>query len=243
MDPTLSVLVYSGVAAGAAALGAAPFAGHARLSLRWIGWANAVAAGVMLGAAYLLIMAGLERDAPAGAAGALLGMGFVAAAHALAGTQDLELNRLDAVSPIYGYQVLLVNALHAAPEGIAIGGAMAVGLPFGILMALGIAVHNVPEGAVLSAILTSRGLRAGRAAGLAVAANLNQVLLAVATFALVAAAPALLPWALGFAAGALVYLVMSDLLPECYHQAGRTSIALVTVVAMAILVLLGRGAH
>ncbi|MGH7698973.1 MAG: ZIP family metal transporter [Gemmatimonadales bacterium] len=143
---------------------------------------------------------------------------------------------------MYGYQVLLVNALHAAAEGAAIGGAMAVGLPFGIFLALGIAVHNVPEGAVLSAILTSRGLPAGRAEGVAVTADLGQVLLAVVTVALVGAAPALLPWVLGFAAGALIYLVMSDLLPECYREAGRTSIALVTVVAMAILVLLGRWA-
>jgi zinc transporter ZupT len=43
---------------------------------------------------------------------------------------------------------------------------------------------------------------------------------------------------LGFAAGALVYLVMAELLPECYRQAGPTSIALVTIVAMGIVVLL-----
>jgi zinc transporter ZupT len=63
--------------------------------------------------------------------------------------------------------------------------------------------------------------------------------MAIVVFALIGAAPGLLPWALGFAAGSLVYLVMAELLPQCYRQAGHTSIALVTIVAMGIVILLG----
>ena len=236
MDPTLTVLIYSSLAAGAAAVGAMPLVVRERLPLPWIGWANALAAGLMLGAAYALIVAGLDRAPARGAAGALLGIGFVFATHTASGTEDLDLNRLHETSPAYGYQVLLVNTLHAAPEGIAIGAAMAVSLPFGIFMALAIAVHNVPEATVFSSILTSRGVRLRDAAGLSVAANVNQILLAIVTFAIVLAAPSVLPWALGFAAGALIYLVMAELLPECYRQAGRTSIALVTIVAMGMVV-------
>lgn len=193
----------------------------------------------MLGAAYILLSSALVHSAVALAAGALLGTTFVAATHFASGTQDLDLNRLDTTGPAYGYQVMLVNALHAAPEGVAIGSAMAVSTPFGIFMALALAVHNVPEGTVLASILRSRGLPLTHAAGLAAAVNVNQVLLALVTYALIDAEAPLLPWTLGFAAGALIHLVMADLLPECYRQAGRTSIALVTVVAMAILVLLG----
>ena len=236
MDPTLTVLIYSSLAAGAAAVGAMPLVVRERLPLPWIGWANALAAGLMLGAAYALMVAGLDRAPARGAAGALLGIGFVFATHTASGTEDLDLNRLHETSPAYGYQVLLVNTLHAAPEGIAIGAAMAVSLPFGIFMALAIAVHNVPEATVFSSILTSRGVRLRDAAGLSVAANVNQILLAIVTFAIVLAAPSVLPWALGFAAGALIYLVMAELLPECYRQAGRTSIALVTIVAMGLVV-------
>jgi zinc transporter ZupT len=76
------------------------------------------------------------------------------------------------------------------------------------------------------------------AAGLAVATNLSQVLLAIATFAIVGAAPATLPWAAGFAVGALIQLVMAELLPESYHQAGHRSIALVAVLAMGMVVFL-----
>ena len=238
MNSTLSVLLYASLAAGAASLGALPLALRRRLPLAWIGWANAAAAGLMLGVAHALVSVGMERDAVRVAVGAVLGIGFIALTHRATGTGDLDLNRLDETRPEYGYQVLLVSALHAAAEGVAIGTAMALSLPFGVFTAGAIAVHNVPEATVLSAILTSRGVRRRDAAALAVAADVNQVLLAVATYAVIAAAAPLLPWAVGFAVGALVYLVMAELLPEAYRQAGRTSIALATILAMAIVVLL-----
>jgi zinc transporter ZupT len=48
--------------------------------------------------------------------------------------------------------------------------------------------------------------------------------------------PWLLPWAIGFSVGALLYLIFSELLPESYAQAGHTSIALVALLAMAVVV-------
>jgi zinc transporter ZupT len=59
------------------------------------------------------------------------------------------------------------------------------------------------------------------------------------TFAVVGALPVLLPWAVGFAVGALIYLTLAELLPESYREAGHTSIALVTLIAMGIVVALG----
>jgi ZIP family zinc transporter len=243
MDPTLTVLLYSSIAAGAAALGAVPLALRRTLPTAGIGWANALAAGVMLGVAYTLMVVGLDRAALHGAAGAVCGLAWVFFTHAASGTEDLDLNRLQETTPAYGYQVLLVNMLHAASEGVAIGAAMAVNLSFGVFLALAIGVHNVAEASVFSAILGSRGLRARDAAGLSVTANVNQVLLAIVTFALVGAVPLLLPWALGFAAGALIYLVLAELLPECYRQTGRISVALVTILAMGMVVLLGGSAR
>jgi zinc transporter ZupT len=238
---TLTVLLYSSLAAGAAALGVAPIALRGRLPLVAIGWANALASGLMLGVAYSLLMSGLAVQALYGSAGALLGIGFVYFTHAVTGTADLDLNKLGEQGPEYGYQVLLVETLHSAQEGIAIGAAMLVSLPFGISTAIALGVHNIPEATILSAILSERGVRLRHAAGLAVATNIGQILLAIVTYAVVTAAPVLLPWAIGFAVGALIYLVMVELLPESYRQAGHTSIALVTVVAMGIVVLLASG--
>ena len=241
MEPTLVVLAYSSAAAAIGGLGATPLLIRERLPVTAIGWSNALAAGLMLGVAYGLMVLGLERIPLPGAFGALMGILFVHWTRAVSGTAELDLNRLDETPPEYGYQVLLVNALHSAAEGVAIGVAMTVSLPFGAFTALAIAVHNVPEGTVLSAIVTARGVRLPHAAGLAIAAKVSQVLLAIVTFALVTAAPGLFPWALGFAAGAMVHLVLVDLMPECYKQAGSTSIALVTLVAMGIVVFLVGG--
>jgi len=139
---------------------------------------------------------------------------------------------------VYGYQVILVNTLHAAHEGVAIGAAMAVNLPFGILMALALAVHNIPEATILGTIISGRGMRLPKVAIIAIATNSQQVLLALVTYLVTFQFPFVLPWALGFAVGSLIYLVLVELLPESYRQAGHTSIALVALVAMCIVVLL-----
>jgi len=66
----------------------------------------------------------------------------------------------------------------------------------------------------------------------------SQVLLAVLAFSLVAGWPVLLPWIAGFAVGALIYRTLVELLPESYAMAGRTSIAVVTMLAIGVVVLL-----
>lgn len=238
MDPTIVVLLYASVAAAMGAVGAIPVLLRERFPVVAIGWSNALAAGLMLGVAYALTVVGAAPLAVTTLLGGLIGMAFVYWTHAWSGTADLDLNRLGETSPDYGYKVLLVNTLHSAAEGVAIGVAMSVSLSFGVFMTLAIAVHNIPEGTVLSAILAAGGGRRADVAGLAIVANVSQILLAIVSFALVSAAPGLLPWALGFAIGAMIYLVMVELLPECYRQAGSTSIALVTIVAMGIVVLL-----
>ncbi|HEX9582789.1 MAG TPA: ZIP family metal transporter [Gemmatimonadales bacterium] len=238
MHPTLTVLLYSSVAAATASLGALPLLARARPTAAWLGWSNALAAGLMLGAAYLLLASGGDLAPLAVGAGAALGIGFAYASHAVAGTQDLALNSLHDPSPDYAAKVLLVHTLHAAPEGVTIGVAMMLSAPLGTLTALAIAAHNIPEATTLSAILTSRGASVPRAAGLAVTTRVGQVLFAVFAYAVLSAAPATLPWALGFAVGALVYLVIAELLPECYHQTGNTSVAVVTIIAMGMVVLL-----
>ncbi|UCG87720.1 MAG: ZIP family metal transporter [Gemmatimonadota bacterium] len=238
MNPTLTVLLYSSIAAAAASLGALPLRVRGVMPTAWIGWANALAAGLMLGTAYVIVVAGLNRMVLAGASGAFLGIGFIYWTHLIARTEDLDLNRLDQTGPEYGYQVLLVQSLHSASEGVAIGAAMSLNIALGVFAALAFAVHNIPEATVLCTVLRARRIRLRDAAGLAVLTNVSLVLLSIVTFSLIMAAPSLLPWALGFAMGALVYLVMMEPLPESYRQAGNTSIALVTSVAMGMVVLL-----
>lgn len=203
-----------------------------------IGWANALACGLMLGVAYTLLTEGLSGALIAGGLGTLLGIGFVRASHAAAGTAELDIDHWESWGPADGYKAVLVDALHAADEGIAIGVAMAVSIPLGIAMAATLAVHNIPEAMVLSTVLTRRGLSVPRSAAVSVAVNVNQVLLAVVSFGLLGIVPGALPLVAGFAVGALMYRSLVELLPESYSQAGQTSIAVVTLLAMGVVVLL-----
>ena len=241
-DPTLTVLVFASLSAATAALGVLPQAIRGRPPSASLGWSNALAAGLMLGVAYALLTTGLAAGVLQGGAGAVLGLAGVRGSRAATGTTDLPLNETGGTGPAYGYQVVLVNTLHSAWEGVAIGVAMLVSLPFGVSMAVALAVHNVPEAMNLTTVLAARGVSLGQAAALAVATNVSQVLLAVVAFAVVGALPRLLPWSVGFAVGALVYLVLVELLPESYEQAGKTGIALVTLVAMGVVVGLAGGA-
>ena len=228
-DPALTVLAWSALSAGAAVFGVLPVVAFSRggreLPTAWIGWANALAAGMMLAAAFLLAEAGLAGPALPAALGAALGALAIFATHA-------------ARRAAAGRTSVLIGVLHSASEGVAIGVGMAVDLRFGIFLALAIAVHNVPEATVLCAALARRGRPLPAAAALAVAVDASQVALAVGAFALASAMPAALPWVQGFAVGALVNLVLTELMPASYREAGHTSIALVASVAMGIVVLL-----
>lgn len=238
MDPTLIVLLASFLAAATAALGALPLVGREEVPRVWIGWANALAGGLMLGSAYALSETGLDLDPVAAALGAAIGVLFTYGSHRAADVEDLDLNKLDETEPTYGAKVLLVSFLHSASEGVAIGVAMAVDLKFGLFMAVAIAVHNIPEATILCAVLRGRGVRLSLGSALSVAMNSGQVLLAVTVFAIVSAAPGATPGVLGFAFGTLIYLVLVEMLPDSYRQAGPTTIAVLTSLAMGVLILL-----
>jgi ZIP family zinc transporter len=203
-----------------------------------MGFANALAAGMMLGAAYILVAHGLGADALAGTAGALLGVLFVFGSHAIRGTSELRLNLTADTSPDYGYKVLVVNGMHSASEGVAIGIAMFIDLRLGIFLALAFAVHNIAEAMTLCAVLIPRGVSRIRAAALGVMTNSPQVLLAVVSYTVLVAEPGVLTPMLGFAVGAMIYLTVVELLPEAYLEAHQTAIAVTASVAMSVVALL-----
>ena len=238
MEPLAAVRRFSSLAALTATLGSLPLALGVPPSRQVIGWANALAGGLMIGVAYTLLHEGLGGALAAGGSGTLVGIVFVRATHTATGTGELDLERPEGAGADYSYKALLVDSLHAADEGVAIGVAMVVSEPLGIAMAAALAVHNVPEAMVLNSVLTSRGMKPSRSSFLSVVVNVNQVLLAIVTFTLVGLWPWLLPLVAGFAVGALIYRALVELLPESYRQAGQTSIAVVTLLAIGVVVLL-----
>ena len=118
--------------------------------------------------------------------------------------------------------MVLAVALHNFPEGMAVGVVVAgwltgqETLSFASLLALslGIAIQNIPEGAIISMPLKSNGMSRRRSFVYGVASGIVEPLGAVLTIALASLVVPVLPYLLAFSAGAMLYVVVEELIPE-----------------------------
>ena len=228
----LILALWAALAALAAGLGPVLLGTPPAPRPRHLGFASALAAGAMLGVGYALMSLGLARSGGAATLGAMLGVAVTYASHVWLGVGAAP--RAVRIRHAVG-----AGALHAAPEGIAMGAAMAADPRFGLFLIATLAVHNVWESEVLGTQILAGGVTRGHTALLGVVSNVPQVVFAVAAFAVAVRAPMSLTVLLGFAFGALTYLCLAELLPDSYRSVGRTSIAVVVSVAAGVVALLG----
>lgn len=217
----LWVAVLTDLATG---LGALPFAFLRRPSDSWQGMMTAAAAGMMLSASVFTLTG---EALQAGAlwqvlVGLLAGAAFFSWTAKLVDGRDWRLGALSAAESRQSILLLIAMFVHSIPEGIAIGVGYATGeLRFGLLLATAIAVHNIPEGVAVSMPLRARGLSVASCAGYAILTSLPQPVAAVPAYLLVSIFEPLLPLGLGFAGGAMIFLVARELLPESLERCTR----------------------
>jgi len=223
----------------ATGLGVLPLALFDRHSTRWTGLTTALAAGMMLSASIFALAdkalrLGQVVDVVAGMlAGALF---FALSARFVATRRWRVLNWSEDESrqPIV---VIATMFVHSIPEGLAIGVGYATGdVRFGLLLAVAIAVHNIPEGTAVALPLRARGASLAACFWYAVLTSVPQPLVAVPAFLLISLAQPLLAASLGFAGGAMVFLVVAEMLPESLAQCSRLETAWgVTIGLVAML--------
>lgn len=172
------------------------------------------AGGVMVA----VVCFGLLTDAAsAGAPLALVGLGVLAGCAVTAALNGV-LERTHGANGLIlaGLVMAAAIAVHNVPEGMVIGASFAGGETArrGWTMATVIGLHNVPEGMAIAAPLAAGGTRRRRAAGLAALTGAPTVLGAALGYSLGTLGPAALTAVLSFAAGAMLYVVFGELLPE-----------------------------
>ena len=235
----VTVFVAALATALATGLGALPFAFRRRGADRWLGPGNGIASGVMLGASAGLLLEGVERSAGRTAVGLAAGAAFVFLAYRLVGNRDdLSFGALRGANARKALLIVGVMTAHSFAEGIGVGAAFGDTQAFGLLIAAAIAVQNVPEGLAISLVLVPRGARVRTAAAWSVFSSLPQPLVALPAFLFVEEFKAVLPVGLGFAAGAMIWMVLRELLPEALAQGPRRAVVADTGLAFALMLAL-----
>ncbi len=225
----------------ATGIGALPFFFKTEFSDRWLVGLWGLASGIMFFASIFgLIPEGLN----AGAAYTFLGSKYLAVGLGLvtgvllveAGSRFLEEREIDPGTfekATFKRMILILGVLtvHSFPEGVSIGVSFAeMGLgngipllgfavpPLAIIMTIAISVHNIPEGVAISIPFRSMGMSKWRMLGATIFSSLPQPIGAVIAFVFVRQARQFMAAGFGFAAGAMIYLVLTEFVDEAREQ-------------------------
>jgi ZIP family zinc transporter len=241
---TIIAIPFLGTALGAATVLLVRNSVSARLHNALLGFA----AGVMVAAAvWSLIIPALDLSATMGrlswlpaAVGILGGMLFLLALDSLVPHIHPGTETREGIASKLGKRQMFMLAvtLHNIPEGMAVGvvfaGAMVesvgISLAGAMALSLGIAIQNFPEGAIISMPLKGEGHSKGRSFLYGVLSGIVEPIAAIITILLIEHLLPALPFLLAFSAGAMIYVVVEELIPE--SQSGKHSnIATIGVAA------------
>lgn len=252
MSAVRTALLASVIAGGFTGVGALPAVFTTHVSRRLQAALLGFGAGVMLSAtAFSLIVPAVATATPmtgtgAGAAfvvavGIMAGGVFILLAHRysphehfIKGPEGKPGRRLSRI-----WLFIIAIIIHNFPEGLAVGVAFGLeSVSDATALTIGISLQNMPEGLVVALALVSEHYSKPRAIGIALLTGLTQPLGALVGSAAISFSQALLPWGLAFAAGAMLYVISNEVIPESHshgHERASTMGLMVGFVLMMFL--------
>jgi len=230
---------------------------NARLEKALLGFA----AGVMIAASvWSLLIPSIDMAAEQGVipwvpalVGFLLGIVFLLLIDTLTPHLHLASDKPEGVKSGFSKttMMLLAVTIHNIPEGMAVGVAFAgavmgntgITMAGALALAVGIAIQNFPEGAIISLPLRSEGNKRGKSFALGVLSGAVEPVGAILAIALASIVTPILPYMLAFAAGAMIYVVVEELIPEAsegeHSNLGTIAFAIGFALMMMLDVALG----
>ncbi|KAL2461231.1 putative zinc transporter [Abeliophyllum distichum] len=236
-----TVAFFTMAMAAATGLGAIPFF-FVELDSQWAGICNGMAAGVMLAASFDLIQEGQSHGSGSWVVFGILAGGIFIWLCKKVLEQYGEVSMLDIKGAEAAKVILVIGimTLHSFGEGSGVGVSFAgsKGLSQGILVTLAIAVHNIPEGLAVSMVLASRGVSPQNAMLWSVITSLPQPIVAVPSFICADAFNKFLPFATGFAAGCMIWMVIAEVLPDGFKESSPSHVASAATLSVAFMIAL-----
>ncbi|KAJ6993165.1 hypothetical protein NC653_016328 [Populus alba x Populus x berolinensis] len=233
-----TVALFTLAMAAATGLGAVPFF-FVELDPQWEGLCGGMAAGVMLAASFDLIQEGQSHGAGSWVVIGILSGGIFILLCKKFLEQYGEVSMLDIRGADATKVVLVIGimTLHSFGEGSGVGVSFAgsKGFSQGLLVTLAIAVHNIPEGLAVSMMLASKGVSPQNAMLWSVITSLPQPIVAVPAFMCAGAFSKFLPFCTGFAAGCMIWMVVSEVLPDAFKEASPPQVASAATISVAFM--------
>ena len=219
------------------------------------------AAGVMIAASvWSLLIPGIEMSEEQGkigwipaSIGFLLGIAFLLVLDSIIPHMHLESEKPEGIKSKLKKTTMMLFAvtLHNIPEGMAIGvtfagalsGNTGITIAGAIALAVGVAIQNFPEGAIVSMPFKSQGMSKTKAFLYGALSGIVEPIGAIITILLTNTVLPFLPYFLSFAAGAMIYVVVEELIPESqageHSNIGTIGVALGFVIMMILDIALG----
>lgn len=234
----INVLIISLVTTIATGLGALPFFLIKKIPKKYLGYANAIAAGLMMAASFRLIDEGVNDHLFRATLGTVIGLLFIHFGQKkLSGNQEIQIGELKGANALKALLIVGVMTLHSFAEGVGVGVSFGRGDDFGLFISGAIAIHNIPEGLAISLVLIPKGVPVWKAMLWSIFSSLPQPLIAVPAYLFVEAFNPFLPIGLGLAAGAMIWMVFSEIFPDALQDSSKESIALIATIAIAAMVI------